>query len=256
VVASLIEARLCRLDDHKCFGYFLNMREPRVAAAAALIGNPGRAAMLGELMDGRALPATELAAAAGLSAAGASDHLPQLVAGGLLTVMREGRHRYYRLANEHVAAVLEGLATLGHGQPVRRARPDRHHENPLRFARTCYDHLAGELGVSIASALQNRMLISAGEGKRFSVTPAGAQWLAEKLRIEIDALKPARHGIACGCLDWTERRYHLAGPLGAALLGRCFDLAFLRRAKERRAVRLTLTGRNFLALELGVKMGR
>jgi DNA-binding transcriptional ArsR family regulator len=229
------------------------MREPRVAAAAALIGNPGRAAMLSELMDGRALPATELATAAGLSAAGASDHLAQLLAGGLLTVMREGRHRYYRLANEHVAAVLEGLATLGHGQPVGQARLDRHHGNPLRFARTCYDHLAGELGVSIASALQNRMLISAGEGKRLSVTPAGAQWFAENLRIEIDALKPARHGIACGCLDWTERRYHLAGPLGASLLGRrCFDLAFLRRGKERRAVRLTLAGRNFLALELGV----
>ena len=86
--------------------------EPRIAAAAALIGNPGRAAMLSTLMDGRALPASELAAAAGLSAAGASDHLAQLLSGGLLTVIREGRHRYYRLANEHVAAVLEGLATL------------------------------------------------------------------------------------------------------------------------------------------------
>lgn len=229
-------------------------REPKIAAAAALIGNPGRAAMLGALMDGRTLPATELAAVAGLSAAGASEHLGQLLAGGLLTVIREGRHRYYRLASEHVAAVLEGLAVLGDAQPVPQGRPNHQRENPLRFARTCYDHLAGVLGVSISSALQERMLLSADEGKRFSVTPAGAQWFAENLRIEIDALRPARHGIACGCLDWTERRYHLAGPLGAVLLRRSFDLGFLRRGVERRAVRLTLAGRRFLALELGVNL--
>ena len=229
-------------------------REPHIAAAAALIGNPGRAAMLGMLMDGRALPASELAAAAGLSAAGASDHLAQLLAGGLLTVIREGRHRYYRLANEHVAAVLEALATLGHPRLEPRTIAKRQNDNPLRFARTCYDHLAGELGVSLASALQDRKLLVRGEGKRFSVTPAGAPWFADKLSIEIDALKPARHGIACGCLDWTERRHHLAGPLGAALLRRSFDLGFLRRGKEHRAVTLTATGAKFLARELGVNI--
>ncbi len=159
------------------------MREPRVAAAAALIGNPGRVAMLGALMDGRALPATELATAAGLSAAGASEHLAQLLAGGLLTVIREGRHRYYRLANEHVASVLEGLATLGHARPGPQTTAKRQRDNPLRFARTCYDHLAGESGVLIASALQDRMLLVPGEGKRFLVTPAGAQWFADKLGI-------------------------------------------------------------------------
>jgi|HubBroStandDraft_6_1064221.scaffolds.fasta_scaffold155331_4 DNA-binding transcriptional ArsR family regulator len=226
--------------------------EPHIAAAAALIGNPGRAAMLSILMDGRALPAGELATAAGLSAAGASDHLAQLLSGGLLSVIREGRHRYYRLANEHVAAVLEGLATLGDPRLAPRTISKRQNDNPLRFARTCYDHLAGELGVLLASALQDRMLLVPGEGKRFLVTPAGAQWFADKLSIEIDALKPARHGIACGCLDWTERRYHLAGPLGAVLLRRCFDLGFLRRGKEPRAVKLTVTGAKFLTLELGV----
>jgi DNA-binding transcriptional ArsR family regulator len=231
------------------------MREPRVAAAAALIGNPGRVAMLGALMDGRALPATELATAAGLSAAGASEHLAQLLAGGLLTVIREGRHRYYRLANEDVASVLEGLATLGHARPGPQTTAKRQRDNPLRFARTCYDHLAGESGVLIASALQNRMLLVPGEGKRFLVTPAGAQWFADKLGIEVGALKPARHGIACGCLDWTERRYHLAGPLGASLLRRCFDLGLLRRGKERRAVSVTAAGARFLASELGVTGG-
>jgi DNA-binding transcriptional ArsR family regulator len=144
--------------------------EPQIAVAAALIGNPGRAAMLIALMDGRALPANELATSAGLSAAGASGHLTQLLAGGLLTVIREGRHRYYQLANEHVAVVLEGLAALGDAQPARQRRSKRQPANPLRFARTCYDHLAGELGVSIASALQDRMLLAPGEGKRFSVT--------------------------------------------------------------------------------------
>ena len=186
-----------------------------------------------------------------MSAAGASAHLAQLLAGGLLTVIREGRHRYYRLANEHVATVLEGLAALGHAQPARQPNPKHQHDNPLRFARTCYDHLAGELGVSIASALQDRMLIAPGEGKRFSVTPTGVDWFAGKFGIVATELKPARHGIACGCLDWTERRYHLAGPLGASLLRRCFDLGFLRRGKEPRAVKLTVTGEKFLALELG-----
>lgn len=223
-----------------------------MAAAAALIGNPGRVAMLGALMDGRALPATELATAAGLSAAGASEHLAQLLAGGLVTVIREGRHRYYRLANEHVASVLEGLATLGHARLGPQTAAKRQRDNPLRFARTCYDHLAGESGVLIASALQDRMLLVPGEGKRFLVTPAGTQWFADKLGIEVGALKPARHGIACGCLDWTERRYHLAGPLGASLLRRCFDLGLLRRGKERRVVSVTAAGARFLASELGV----
>src|SRR5215469_4495662 len=165
--------------------------EPRIAAAAALIGNPGRAAMLGALMDGRALPATELASAAGLSAASASEHLAQLLAGGLLTVIREGRHRYYRLANEHVAGALEGLAILGKAQPAPPARSHRQYDNPLRFARTCYDHLAGELGVLIASALRDRMLLSHADGKRFSVTPAGAEWFSNKLDIQTSSLKPA-----------------------------------------------------------------
>jgi DNA-binding transcriptional ArsR family regulator len=152
--------------------------EPHIAAAAALIGNPGRAAMLGILMDGRALPAGELATAAGLSAAGASDHLARLLSAGLLTVIREGRHRYYRLANEHVAAVLEGLATLGNARLAPRTISNRQNDNPLRFARACYNHLAGELGVLLASALQDRMLLVPGEGKRFSVTPAAHNGLS------------------------------------------------------------------------------
>lgn len=224
--------------------------EPHIAAAAALIGNPGRVAMLGALMDGRALPATELASAAGLSAAGASEHLAQLLAGGLVTVIREGRHRYYRLANERVAGVLEGLATLG--QPVPQVKAYRQRDNPLRFARTCYDHLAGKLGVLIASTLQDRMLLSRVDAKRFSLTPAGTQWFLDNLGIETASLKPARHGIACGCLDWTERRYHLAGPLGATLLRCSFDHGFLRRGKERRSVHLTPTGSAFFASKLGL----
>jgi DNA-binding transcriptional ArsR family regulator len=220
--------------------------EPQVAAAAALIGNPGRAAMLSALMDGRALPATELASAAGLSAAGASEHLAQLLVGGLLTVIREGRHRYYRLANEHVAAVLEGLATLGDVQPVRRAISKRQNDNPLRFARTCYDHLAGELGVSIASALQDRMLLCPGEGKRFSVTPAGAQWFADKLGIETDSLTPARHGIACGCLDWTGIIWQVRSVLcccGAALMsGSCGGRGTPIRASYARWFGILLVG--------------
>jgi DNA-binding transcriptional ArsR family regulator len=172
--------------------------------------NPGRAAMLAALMDGRALPANELATAAGLSAAGASSHLAQLLAGGLVTVIREGRHRYYQLANEHVATVLEGLATLGGAQPEGQPRSKRQHANPLRFARTCYDHLAGELGVSIAAALQHRMLLVRGEGKRFSVTPAGAEWFADKFGIETSALET---GASRHCL-WLPRLDRASVSLG------------------------------------------
>ena len=124
----------------------------------------------------------------------------------------EGRHRYYRLATEHVAAILEGLALIGHAEAERGLRSKRQNVNSLRFARTCYDHLAGELGVSIMSALQERSLLAPGEGKRFLVSPRGAQWFSEELAIATKSLKPARHGIACACLDWTERRYHWRAP--------------------------------------------
>jgi DNA-binding transcriptional ArsR family regulator len=145
--------------------------EPDVASVAALIGDPSRAAMLAALVDGRALPAGELAAAAGLSLSGASAQLARLTEGGLLTMEREGRHRYYRLAGPQVASALEGLAQLA--VTPRRPRARSPAAEALRRARTCYDHLAGELGVTLAQALEERGLVVAGEGKRLEVTAAG-----------------------------------------------------------------------------------
>jgi len=218
---------------------------------AALIGDTGRAAILTALADGRALPAGELAIAADLSAPAASAHLARLLDGGLLAVEREGRHRYYRLAGPGVATILESLAAHA-GQPIRPEAARTPQVHALRRARTCYDHLAGELGVAVAAALQGNGLLVAAEGKRLDVTPAGAAWFASVLGIDADGLKPGRHGVACLCLDWTERRHHMAGPLGTRMLQRCCDLGWLARIPQSRAVRLTICGRDSLRNRLGI----
>jgi DNA-binding transcriptional ArsR family regulator len=226
--------------------------EPNIAAVAALIGDPARAAMLTSLADGRALPAGELAAAGGLSPSAASAHLTKLLESGLLALEREGRHRYYRLAGPSVAAALESLALIA-GQPGRSAAMHSPQAQALRYARSCYDHLAGELGVAIAVALENRGLIaSAEQGKRVDVTQAGAKWLQAVFTIDVHELRPGRHGLACRCLDWTERRHHLAGPLGTQLFQRCCDLGWLTRTPKSRAVQLTRRGRDSMRMQLGI----
>lgn len=229
---------------------------PNIATVAGLIGEPGRATILGALADGQALPAGELAGVAGLSAQAASGHLAKLVDGGLLAVERQGRHRYYRLASTQVASVLEELAILA-GPPPPRAPAARTLEaERLRQARTCYDHLAGELGVAVATALEARGLLAPAEGKRLKVTLAGVAWFGTVLGLDATALKPGRHGIACRCLDWTERRHHLAGPLGTHMLRRCCDLGWLTRTPGSRAVRLTPAGGNNLRQRLGIDFPR
>ena len=226
---------------------------PNIAAIAALLADPARAAMLAALADGRAMPAGELASRAGLSAPGASFHLGKLVAGGLIAVEREGRHRYYRLARGEVAAALEGLAALaGPLRPTGRTASAA--TAALRRARSCYDHLAGELGVAVADALDRRGLLAAADGKALRVTPAGRVWFAAALGIDVAALRPGRHGVACRCLDWTERRHHLAGPLGATLFRRCCDLGWIERMADTRAVRVTPRGQDALRRALGIRL--
>jgi DNA-binding transcriptional ArsR family regulator len=226
--------------------------EPNIATVAALIGDPARAAILGALADGRALPAGELAVAAGLSPSAASAHLTKLLEGDLLALEREGRHRYYRLAGPQVAAVLESLSLIA-AQPSRDVVARSPQAQALRYARSCYDHLAGELGVAIAVALEARGLIApGGQGKRVNVTKAGMAWLETVFDIDVGELKPGRHGVACRCLDWTERRHHLAGPLGTQLLQRCCELGWLTRSRGSRAVVLTRKGRNKLREHLGI----
>src|SRR3569832_110261 len=226
--------------------------EPNIAAVAALIGAPARAAILLALADGRALPAGELAAFAGLSSSAASAHLNKLLEGGLLALERQGRHRYYRFAGPGVAAALEGLAVIAAQLPSRSVVVRSPQAQALRYARSCYDHLAGELGVDIAYAMRDRGLIAPVErGMGVDVTKAGVAWFDAVFGINLSKLRPGRHGLACKCLDWTERRHHLAGPLGARLFQRCCELGWLKRTSQSRAVQLTRKGREGLRAQLG-----
>jgi DNA-binding transcriptional ArsR family regulator len=214
--------------------------EANIALPAALIGDPTRAAILSALCDGRAQPAGALAYAARVTPQSASNHLAKLLEGGLLAVESEGRHRYYRLASPHVAAALEALAHLA--PPIRSLdAPLTSKARRLRFSRSCYDHLAGRLGVAVAAELEGRGYLVPADQKRYAVTVAGHRWFDE-LSVDVGALKPAAAGVARRCLDWTERRHHLAGPMGAALMARFVDLGWLRRDGASRAIGVTPIG--------------
>ena len=228
--------------------------EPNIAPVAALFGEPSRAALLTVLLDGRALPASELARIAGLSATAASGHLSKLVAGKLLTVESEGRHRYYRLASAAVAEVIEGMAQLA-GLPLPLTLPaPSPAARALRFARTCYNHLAGELAVKIAQELENRGYVRRGEGKRYEIDgERGRRWFAAQ-GIDLQRLRPARYGLARQCLDWTERRPHLAGPLGTQLFKCWCEKGWLKPCQgQPRLIELTALGRQQLRTQLGIR---
>lgn len=220
------------------------------SSAAQLIADPTRARMLAALLDGRARPAGELAYAAGVSAQTASSHLSKLLEGGLLSVEQEGRHRYYRLSGPSVAEALERLSTLSNATPPRR-KPLNPQARKLQFARSCYDHLAGQLGVAVAQGLQTRGFIIAEADKRFDVSASGRDWFLG-IGLDIESLRPTRRGLARQCLDWTERAHHLAGPLGVALMEHLCEVGWLRRSRESRAVFLTPKGRSEFKRELNV----
>jgi DNA-binding transcriptional ArsR family regulator len=217
--------------------------EADIAAAAALMADPSRAAVLMELTDGRALPPSELAEVAGVSRPTMSEHLAKLHKAGFLAVERGGRNRYYPLAGPEVANAVEALGGLAPPKEVHSLR-QANRAGALRAARTCYGHLAGELGVGITDALTERGLIER-EAEVFLLTDDGGAWLAE-LGVE----RPPRAGKACN--DWSERRPHLAGKLGVALTKRLFDLEWVRRTKRRRAVEVTAVGEHELGARLGI----
>ncbi|EHL97546.1 transcriptional regulator, ArsR family [Acetobacteraceae bacterium AT-5844] len=204
-----------------------------LAGTAAAIGDPARASMLDALMDGRALTAAELARVAGVAPQTASGHLARLAEAGLITLEKQGRHRYHRLASPAVAELLEGLRVLaGAARPVTGPR-----DTALRMARTCYDHMAGRLAVSVVDSLTTRgQLVMEGEGAE--ITPAGAAFL-EQLGV---AARPGRRILCRPCLDWSERRPHLAGAIGAALCARCLELGWVRRREGTRALAITPAG--------------
>lgn len=219
----------------------------QLAELGALLAEPARAAMLLALMDGGARPAGELARAAGVGAATASAHLKRLLDGGLLGVCAQGRHRYYRLASDEVAAWLEALA-LPQGP---RALPKASADVALCRARTCYRHLAGALGVALCDAwLERGWLQSTADGLHLSPLALEALhrtgWPAER----VERLPGLR---GRGCLDWTERRLHVGGPLGVALTGAMLDAGWLRRAERGRALLPSADGLRRLAA-LGVRL--
>ena len=221
-----------------------------VARIAAAVGEPGRARMLLCLRDQRARTSTELALVAGVSPSTASAHLKRLTAAGLLKVHVQGKHRYYRLAGPAVAAALEKLSLLaGEARaPFVPAAP-----GPLRAARTCYDHLAGALGVALYDRLRNlRWLAPARrDPNAYDVTAKGTEAL-EALGIDVAATRATRRRFAIGCLDWSERRCHLGGALGAALLDVALARRWLTRGRDDRAVRVTSGGRRELMTHFGL----
>ena len=232
-----------------------------IASAAALIADSTRAAILRALLPDRPLAAGELARLAGVSAATASFHLAKLLEGGLITVIRQGRHRYYRLAGHEVAAALEALGLISPGLPVRSLRQSRE-AAALAEARTCYDHLAGRAGVEVLDGLLRRGLLEEKSGRtdrgdtsshRFEVTGAGAKELSS-FGLNLLQLRRSRRQFAGACIDWTQRRRHLNGALAAAITSRMFELGWIERGQRRRSVRVTPVGFEGLASTFGVDL--
>jgi len=225
-----------------------------VAVVAELIGETGRAAILLALLDGRARTAGGLALVANISASSASGHLSKLVDGGLLVVQRSGRHRYYSLAGSQVAQAIEGLGAIATrpalGLRAARARASgssrRSGNAEIYVARSCYDHLAGRVAVGLARGLEQRDVIRVCGEREYALGRGGARWFGA-LGVDVEALRASRRSFARRCLDWTERRPHLAGALGAALFSRMLDLGWIARRRDSRVVRVTHLG----ARELG-----
>ena len=241
-----------------------------LAPIGALLGDPGRARMLDALLGGRSLSASRLAEEAGVAPSTASSHLSRLVDGGLLLVDNDSRPRLFPIASPDVAGALEALAAIAPAQPVRSLRQSSR-ADAMRAARTCYDHLAGRAGVELMAALLDRGLIANGDGAfdpatadgdrpaapgrdvAYRLTPAGEDVLSG-LGIELAELHRRRRPLIRYCVEWSERRHHLAGGLGAALTARMFELEWLRRLGGR-AVRVTPSGASALREAFGLELG-
>jgi len=226
---------------------------PNIVGIAALIGDHARAEILTALTAGQALTASELAGVAGVTKQTASAHLAKLLDARLVAVESQGRHRYFRLGGRDVAQLLESLMGVAYRTGAVRLRSSPL-EPALRKARVCYDHLAGELGVLVFDGLEQRRLLRSGS-EGLQLTRQGRKVFAG-MGIDSDALVSRRRPLCRACLDWSVRRHHLAGALGAALLDRCFELGWARRAKGSRVVHFSTTGESALRERFLSRSGR
>jgi DNA-binding transcriptional ArsR family regulator len=225
--------------------------DARIAEIAALVGDPARANILAALMGGRALTAGELVHAAGVSPQTTSGHLGKLANGRLIACVKQGRHRYYCIATPRVAEMLESIMAIVADAPPR-YRPRSKLDDAMRDARTCYDHFAGKLGVGITDALcaLGHVTLSDEGGE---LSESGVVFL-EKFGIDLAAARSRRRIFCRPCLDWTERRPHLGGTVGAVLARRCFDLKWVQRTRDSRALIVTPEGRRGLADRFGLSV--
>lgn len=224
---------------------------PYIAEIAALVGDPARANMLSVLMDGRARSAGDLAFAGHVTAQTASAHLAKLVEARLLADEKQGRHRYFRLASAEVARMLEEIMSVAVTRS-RHYRPAWMRDDALRSARTCYDHLAGRLGVALAASLSDRRHIVLDEDGG-EVTAEGTRFF-EELGLDLTAAVGKRRRFCRPCVDWSERRPHLGGAVGAALAQRCFAVGWIERVKDSRAVAITPSGHDGFLSNFGVEI--
>jgi DNA-binding transcriptional ArsR family regulator len=223
--------------------------EPPMSRIGALISSPARARMLTELFDGRALTATELAGIAGVSPATASEHLGILVAGGFVTREKSGRHHYFNLASREIAGALEQLvAQTAHVNIA--DRPGNRQRTPMQNARLCYDHIAGQLGVAITDGLVRQGAL-VPLGSDYELSEKGENLLGG-LGISVPKLSKSKRLFARQCLDWSERRHHVAGAVGAAIADLAFEQKWVLRTNERRILSITPKGRSALEKQLGV----
>jgi DNA-binding transcriptional ArsR family regulator len=245
------------------------MGDADIAALASLLADPARCKVLLALDDGRALPASVLAAEAGISRPTASSHLGKLTNAGLLSVESHGRHRYYRLRGPEVGALLEQLGRLAPSLPVQSLREGTRAAR-LRSARTCYDHLAGRLGVQVMTSLLDRQVLVGGDGRydpdrdshdalsspghdiRYELTGHGRDFLAD-VGIELPSSK---RPLVRYCVDWTEQRHHLSGALGRSVLDRFLTARWVRRVPRGRALTITDAGRRALTESFGIETAR
>lgn len=225
--------------------------EIKFSEIASLLGDKSRSAMLWCLLDGRAYTAMELSTCANVSAQAASNHLKKLIEANILQVEKQGRHRYYRYASSEVAQVIESMASLvSVSEKVKKTKKPE--QNDITYARTCYDHLAGEVGVKITDALLANGIIDLFE-KTYKVTSLGKSWF-DSVGIDMDQLILQKRSFAHPCMDWSERRHHIAGAVGASLLTIMIEKDWIRKIKNSRGVVFTAKGRaeikKYLDLEI------